>query len=59
MPPAIHSTITRSAVGVIFSAGSLARSPRGAPAASAASVAADAVFRKSRRVRASGARLER
>src|SRR5205814_7323254 len=48
MPPAIQRTITVSAVGVIFSSFS-ARSWRGKPAASAESVAALAVFKKSRR----------
>src|SRR5262245_25466275 len=54
MPPAIQRTITRSAVGLIFSAGAAASSERGALAARAASVAADAVFRKSRREQRSG-----
>src|ERR1043166_676887 len=50
MPPAIHSTMTVSAVGLIFSSVS-ARSSRGKPAASAESVAALAVLRKSLRER--------
>src|SRR5690349_13546662 len=49
MPPAIHRTMTVSAVGSIFSSGSAAQS-FGAPADRAASVAAEAVLRKSRRV---------
>jgi hypothetical protein len=49
MPPPIQSTITVSAVGVILGSGSAARTARGAPAASAESVAALAVFKKSRR----------
>jgi hypothetical protein len=48
MPPAIHRTIKVSAVGVIFSNSSPANS-RGARAPRAASVAAEAVLRKSRR----------
>src|SRR5438105_9651288 len=48
MPPAIHNTITVSAVGLIFSSGS-AVSWRGKPAAKAESVVALAVFIKSRR----------
>src|SRR5579872_2229105 len=49
MPPAIQSTMTVSAVGLIFGS-SAARSCRGQPAASAESVAAPAVRRKSRRL---------
>src|SRR5580765_787582 len=56
MPPAIHSKMSVSAVGlgwVICEAADPSLSPAqtfGAPAASAESVAAEAVFRKSRRV---------
>src|SRR5688572_21652381 len=50
IPPAIHRTMTVSHVGLIASFGSsTAQSGRGSPAASAASVAALAVFKKSRR----------
>src|SRR5689334_14316189 len=52
MPPAIQSTMTVSAVGLIFSVISVpaASIARGYPAASAESVAALAVLRKSRRL---------
>src|SRR5688572_3463473 len=53
IPPAIHRMITVSAVagvgGMCLAVGSFAQA-FGAPAASAASVVADAVLRKSRRV---------
>jgi len=49
MPPAIHSTMTASAVGTSVWAAS---ARRGKPAASADNVAALAVARKSRRVSA-------
>jgi hypothetical protein len=50
MPPAIHSTMTVSAVGAIFAAIPPRRGPAArTPAAIAPSVAALAVFRKSRR----------
>src|SRR2546425_12493249 len=50
MPPAIQSTMTVSALALIFSSGgSLANRARGGPAARAERVAALAVFKKSRR----------
>src|SRR4051812_12280417 len=49
IPPAIQSTITVSAVGLIFGSASAAKS-LGARADRAASVAAEADFKKSRRV---------